>query len=208
MILPTVTVEDVLSWRPCYLDDVGGEEKVRDLATPLGDRFDALGILRADHILAADRLWTVLREEMIPAEILHEFACRAAEWALVLVALGGAEIDPRSVVAIATKRRWVRGEASDEELIAAWSAAWSAVEGTACSTSNAAWSAADAASVGWSADRSADRGATHAAMRSTHAAWITVHAAWRATGRSACRAADASYNIRVEELIAVLEGAP
>jgi hypothetical protein len=83
----------------------------------------------------------VLREKMIPAPILHEFACRSAEWALVLVALGGAEIDPRSAEAIATKRRWLRREASDKEL----SAARSAAKRAAWSAADAAWSAADAA---------------------------------------------------------------
>jgi acyl-CoA synthetase (AMP-forming)/AMP-acid ligase II len=151
MILPAVTVEDVLSWKPCYSD----ETKVRDLAAPLGDRFDVLAVLSAYlsgelKCSAEDVLWFATHEEVTPTPILHEFGCRTAEWALVLVALGGAEIDPRSVEAIDTKRRWMRGEASDKELSAAWSAAWSA----------------------------------------------------------AGSAADASYNIRVEELIALLEGEP
>jgi hypothetical protein len=149
-----VTVDDVLSWGPCH-----NETKVRGLAAPFGERFDALAVLRAAHITAADRLWTVLREKMIPAPILHEFACRSAEWALVLVALGGAEIDPRSAEAIATKRRWLRREASDKELSAAWSAARSAAE-AAWSAAKAAWSAVEAA---WSAARIAAEAAWSAA---------------------------------------------
>ena len=189
MSLPTVTVDDVLSWGPCH-----SETKVRELAAPLGDRFDALAILRAAHITAADRLWTVLREEMIPAPILHEFACRSAEWALVLVALGGAEIDPRSAEAIATKRRWLRREASDKELSAARSAAkraadaaWSAAKRAARGAAEAAWSAAEAAgSAAWSA------------------AWSAVEAAWSAARIAAEAAWSAADDIRVEGLLALL----
>ena len=51
-------------------------------------------------------------------------------------------IDSRSVAALDVAERYAAGQASDEELSAAWSAAWSAAESAAWS---AAWSAQAAA---------------------------------------------------------------
>ena len=75
--------------------------------------------------------------------ILHEFACQCAEVALANIK----NPDPRSVAAIETKRRWMRGEATDEELSAthdaAWDAAWEVAQDAAWSAAqSAAWSAA------------------------------------------------------------------
>ena len=172
--MKTVTVDDVLTWGPCH-----SEVKVREMAAPLGERFDALDVLRATHITAEDRLWTVLRPEMIDEPTLHEYACRSAEWALAFVALGGATIDPRSLAAIEVKRRWVRGEATDEDLDASWAAAWAASRA-------AAWAAARAAA--WDAARAA----------SWDASWA---AAWDASW-------DAAYDRRIEDLVALLGEVP
>ena len=70
--------------------------------------------------------------------ILHEFACDCAEGALKI-----AEVeDPRSWAALEAKRRWLRGEITDEELEAAWvaarDAAWDAARDAA---RDAAWDA-------------------------------------------------------------------
>jgi len=53
--------------------------------------------------------------------VLHEFACRCAEKALIYIT----EPNTRRTVetAINTKRLWVQGKATDEELAAAWAAA-------------------------------------------------------------------------------------
>ena len=184
--MKTVTVDDVLTWGPCH-----SEVKVREMAAPLGERFDALDVLRASHITAEDRLWTVLRPEMIDEPTLHEYACRSAEWALAFVALGGATIDPRSLAAIEVKRRWVRGEATDEDLAAAraaaraaaWDASW-----------DASWAAARAAA--WDAARAAARDAAWGA--SWAAAWDAARAA----------AWDAAYDRRIEDLVALLGEVP
>ena len=70
-----------------------------------------------DKIVARNRrvLWT-----LDATLILHEFACRVAEAALAK----DDKPDPRSVAAIDAKRRWMRGEISDDELAAAKAAAW------------------------------------------------------------------------------------
>ncbi len=175
--MKTVTVDDVLTWGPCH-----SEVKVREMAAPLGERFDALDVLRATHITAEDRLWTVLRPEMIDEPTLHEYACRSAEWALAFVALGGATIDPRSLAAIEVKRRWVRGEATDEDLAAARAAAYAAAADASAAAYAAAWAAA------WDA--------------SWDASWA---AAWDAALGLAW---DAAYDRRIEDLVALLGEVP
>ena len=114
--MKTVTIEQFMGLEPCYTED-----KVRELA---GDKTEwtALDVLQLEKVPSSDRLWAVLREEFIDAPILHEFACRCAEKALTLVD----NPDQRSIDAIAAKRAWLRGEITDEQLNAAWSAARSA----------------------------------------------------------------------------------
>ena len=122
----------------------------------LGERLDA-----SDKSCARERpvLWIA-----DAATVLHEFACAVAMDALHLTEARGAGVDPCSWAAIETKRRWLRGEATDAELRAAWSAAWSAAWRAARS---AAWSAESAAwSAAWRAARSA--------------AWSAESAAWSA----------------------------
>lgn len=86
--------------------------------------------LPEDEVSAEDKIWAVTQTGLIEDEKLHEFACRCAEEALKLVK----DPDPSSVAAIESKRKWLRGEISDEELTAASAAAW----GTARDTARAA----------------------------------------------------------------------
>lgn len=108
--------------------------------------------------------------------ILHEFACSCAEDAMALVE----EPDPRSVAAIAAKRRWLAGEITDNELAAARAAADAALDAAA----DAAWYAARAAvvaasrrSAAWSASRdavAAARAAARVAARAKQDARLTA----------------------------------
>lgn len=133
--MKTITYEDFVSFNPCWLTDEEernehGEQLARYRA--MRDKWSALDILRLDDVDAGDRLWLVLREELIDAPILHEFGCRCAERALARID----KSDARSVAAIEAKRRWLRGEISDDAMIAArvaaragkktaiWYAAW------------------------------------------------------------------------------------
>jgi hypothetical protein len=100
--------------------------------------------------------------------LLHEFACRCAEHALKRY--GG---DDRSWAAIEVKRKWIRGEATDEELSASRVAAQDAAR--------AAWDAAQDAA--WSAAQEAARSAA------LDAAWDAAQDAARAAGDSALVAA-------------------
>ena len=116
-----VTYKEFLSFDPCWLDDGRGDE-LKEIYDQYPNGMTALDILYRDDVSAKDKLRSVLRPEFIPEVILHEFACDQAEFALSLVD----NPDPRSVAAIETKRRWMRGEATDAELAAACEAARSA----------------------------------------------------------------------------------
>lgn len=204
--MKTVTVDQFLSFDPCW-----DEERVRDFA---GDKneWTALDVLEAKGVSAEDKLWAVLREEFIDAPILHEFACRCAENALKMVD----NPDPRSVEAITVKRRWLRGEATDEDLAAATAAAWAAATAAArardaaiaaartaarAAASAAARDTARTAARARDAARTAARDAAWAAARD--AAWTAAWAAARAAARSV--AADAARDAQVQMLIDMLE---
>lgn len=74
---------------------------------------------------------------------LHEFACWCAEQALLREREAGREPDVRSWAAIEVKRRWLKGEATDEELYVARDAAWDAARDAARAAARAAAGAAE-----------------------------------------------------------------
>ena len=184
--MKTVTYEEFLKLDPCWLEYEGGKERIKAYFDRFGGRMSALDILNLDDVSEEDRLWAVLREEFIPAPILHEFACVYAEYALSLIK----NPDPRSVNAIKVKRAWLRGEATDEELAAARDAA--------CDAYDAAWKVAyaaaryDARSAAWAPDVCAAKAARRAASDALDADWDV-----------GC--ADARYT-QVAYLIMALEG--
>ena len=138
--MKTVTVEQFKKFGPCWLETAEGREKFARIAA-IKNEWTALDVLNLPDVLAEDKLWSVLREEFIDAPILHEFACRCAEYALSFVA----SPDPRSIAAIEAKRKWLRGEITDAELDSAWDAAWDAAWAAAW---DAAWDVAtDAAGI-------------------------------------------------------------
>lgn len=123
--MKTVTVNDVMSWNPC-------EEYTEDIITELFDGRETMTALDALDlkIPIKDILWVALMGELIPAEILHEFGCRCADRALSLIE----NPDKRSLDAVIAKRKWLKGEITDEKLSVARSAArvaaWSATRAT------------------------------------------------------------------------------
>ena len=147
--MKTVTVEQFKKFRPCWLETAEGRAKFARIAA-IRDEWTALDVLNLPDVYADDKLWSVLREEFIDAPILHEFACRCAEYALSFAD----NPDPRSIAAIEAKRKWLRGEIKDKELRAARdaarAAAWDAARDAARA---AAWDAAiDAAgATAWAA---------------------------------------------------------
>ena len=131
--MKTITYEEFLDFDPCYLGDPD-RKALMDSIAQRQDRWTALDILELEEIPDEDKLWAVLREELIEPEKVHEFACRCAERALSRVG----NPDSRSIAAIAAKRAWMRGEITDAELAAARDAAWGAAWDA---ESDAAWAA-------------------------------------------------------------------
>jgi hypothetical protein len=134
-------------------------------------------------------------------KILHEFACWSAEQALLQV---GHEIDPRSWAALEVKRKWLKGEATDEELDAARDAAWDAEREASYATSDVALAAANAAAR--DAVSAAARAACDAAWAATWAAtWdnATVAARFAATAAwdAALDAARTAQNTKLEAML-------
>ena len=165
----TVTLEQFLTFGPCWLKEKGGRKRLERIAARKKE-WTALDVLRLpdDEVSPADKLWAVLREEFVDARTLHEFACICAERALTLAGVK----DERCWNAIKAKRAWLRGEISDDELKAASAAAWAAARAAA---SAAAWAAARAA------ESAAARAAASAAESA--AAWAAARAAERAAER-------------------------
>jgi hypothetical protein len=143
-----ITRELLREWNACCCD-----EEIKHYVPENG--LTPTQILDLD-IPAKDRLWVILREEIIPERELRLLACK---WAREALAVAG-NPDPRSVAAVDCSERFARGEATAEELAAARAAA-----------DAAAWDAADAAA--WAAVWAAARDAAWAAARaaSLAAAW-------------------------------------
>ena len=169
MELPRVTFSEFLKFEPCWQDDERGRRRLRYYARKLGGSADALEILALRRIPAEDRLWAVLREKFIPTPILHEFACRCAEDALSRID----NPDPRSINAIVVKRRWIAGEATDEELAAARTAAWAAQAAAQDAARTAAWATWTAARTAVRVARTAAQDAAEAAARNAQVDMLT-----------------------------------
>ena len=116
--MKTVTPEQFEEFGPCWLETAEGRKRYARVAA-MRDEWSALDVLALDGVSNTDKLWAVLREEFIDAPVLHEYACRCAEYALTFVR----EPDSRSIAAIEAKRKWLRGEISNDDLTAARAAA-------------------------------------------------------------------------------------
>ena len=165
--MKTVTLEEFKGFSPCWLEDPEKAAKLEEIGSRKAE-WTALDVLNLEEVSEEDRLWAVLREEFLPAELLHEFACRCAERALKAAGV----TDTRCWNAIEAKRKWLKNEITDEELAAARDAARAAARAAAWA---ATWYAArDAA---WVAARDAAWVAARAAARA--AAWVAAKdAAW------------------------------
>ena len=167
--MKTVTPEQFKEFGPCWLETAEGRKRYARVAA-MRDEWNAFDVLALDGVSNTDKLWAVLREEFIDAPVLHEYACRCAEYALTFVR----EPDSRSIAAIEAKRKWLRGEISNDDLTAARAAAARAAAARAA----AAW---DANAAAWAAN------AARAA-----AAWDANAAAWAAAAWAANAAANAA----------------
>jgi hypothetical protein len=144
MLNKVVTLEQVLSWKPCY-----DREKILWLSR--GKTELTVGeIIDLKFVPVENKFWLLLREEIIPARILHEFAIWCAEIALTKDNV----TDERSWNALKVKRLWLDGKATDKELDAASDAAkYAAINAARYATWAVAWAAA------WTAAMDAARAA-------------------------------------------------
>lgn len=156
--MKTATVKDVMSWKPC-------KEYTEAVIAKLFDGRESMTVLDALELkIPIKRIfWIVLREELIPSEILHEFACRCADRALGKVK----NPDEKSLNAPIAKRKWLKGEITDEELSKAKSAALATAMPAALATiwvaeGLEAWDLAMsvARAATWAAEKSAEKSAT------------------------------------------------
>ena len=138
--LPSVTVAQVLAWRPCppYT-----RERIRELFGRKR-RFTCDDFARLE-IPIQDKLWCILHRELIPDKELTLLACRYAKRTLGYECKAGREPDERSWNAIRVARRFIAGEVSQAELASAWAAAWAAARGAAWAARAAKGAAAEAA---------------------------------------------------------------
>ncbi len=170
-----ISLSMIRSWGPCY-----------DPAMKVSEDWSGtvLDVLALDNVSAEDKLWLVLREDLLSAKLLRLFAVSCARDVQHLMT------DERSIRAIDAEERYAHGLATDEELRAAWAAAWDAAWDAARDAArDAAWAAAWAAAwdAAWAATRGAAWNAAWVAARG--AAWDAAwNAAWAAT-RGAARAA-------------------
>ena len=138
-------IKDVRKWNPCY-------DPIKHLQN--GIRYNAVKILVREDISCEDRLWVVLRTDLVSEKLMRLFAVWCARQVQHLMK------DDRSIKALDVAEAFANGLATKEELAAAWAAAWDAARA-------AAWAAA------WAAAGDAARDAARAA------AWA---AAWAAAG--------------------------
>lgn len=141
------SIEDIRSWDPCY-------DPKKYL--PEDWQGTTIDILNMNKIPFADRLWCVLRTELISERVMRLVAVWAYRDTLNWIK----NPDPRSIAAADIAEKFVLGQATEEEKSAAESAAWSAFDAAADSTADftigcAAKSAAD--STAWFAVESAAR---------------------------------------------------
>ena len=122
-MMKTFTRSDVLSWRPCH-----GEAGTRRIMRGLPRQMNAIDVLRHGAATPADRLWCVLRSDVLSERTLRLFAAWCARTALDAERTAGREPDPRSCAAVKVAERYALGKATEGELRDAYAAACDGVD--------------------------------------------------------------------------------
>ena len=149
-----ITVDTIMSWGPC---EEYTKTKIKKLLKGVcGD----MGNITYRDILKLsipvnDKLWVLLRPEFIPERQLHEIGIWCWEEIARPVWEKHHPDDRRPHDAVATKRLWLDGKATDAELAAARASAWAAARAAA---SASAWASARA-SV-WASARTSEYNTT------------------------------------------------
>ena len=140
-------IKDVRKWNPCY-------DPIKHLQN--GIRYNAVKILVREDISCEDRLWVVLRTDLVSEKLMRLFAVWCARQVQHLMK------DDRSIKALDVAEAFANGLATKEELAAAWAAAWDAAWDARTAAGDAARDAARAAAG--DAARAAARAAAGAAQ--------------------------------------------
>lgn len=168
--LKKFTIKDIRSWNPCY-----------DPSSYLKETFkgSAIDILNNENIPFADRLWVVLRTEILSDKMMRLFAVWSYRQTLVFIK----NPDPRSIHAANTAEAFALGNATTSQLVSARSAAHLASDSASDSAAHSAHSASD------SADDSA-RSAAYSAAHSAHSvAYLAADSAFTAAAYSSANSA-------------------
>lgn len=64
--MKSITYEEFLKFKPCWLETESGAARLKKIGARK-ERWTALDILTLDDVDAEDKLWAVLREELIDA---------------------------------------------------------------------------------------------------------------------------------------------
>ena len=161
-----ITYNDLVAMNPCYTPDEIGITK--------GFKMPVVEFIKEyrDKVKSKyDIIWVICRNDYMTDKDLRLFAVWCAREALKLVD----NPDERSINACDVAERYANGEATDNELTAAWDAAWDAARDAARAAArdaarDAAWDAAMGAS--WYAAWYAARASARAAAR--YAAWASA----------------------------------
>ena len=142
-----LTKQKLIEWEHCYSAE--DFERVTDVIFAKSASVSVREFLELDLKIfnnPEDLFWVILRTELVPEKLLHEVAIYCAEKVLPLFETEyPGDMRPRD--AIETKKRWLRGEASDAEFEAAREAAWDAARAAARAAEAAAEAAARAAAA-------------------------------------------------------------
>ncbi len=193
-------IQDVRSWGPCYDPSRYVPETFRGTA---------VDILKNGAVPAQDRLWVVLRTDLISERVMRLFAVWAYRQTLKFLP----NQDPRCIEAASVAERFANGQASSEELSAAYLAAHSAAHSAYLAADSAARSAsylaADSAYLAARSARSAHSAAHSAYLAADSARWAvdSAHSAARSASLaylaadSASLAHSAAHSAQVAKLI-------
>lgn len=163
--LKVFTYKDIKSWDPCYNPSKYIDKNWKGTI---------IDILNLDNMTFEDKIWVVLRTELISDKVMRLFAVWAYRQCLEFTS----PPDPRSINATNIAEQYALGNATKEELKSAEESAWAAWDTAlsarlaAESSSKAVWSAAvSAESAARSAARCTDESATKAAWSAARCAW-------------------------------------
>ena len=158
-----VTIEQVMQWKTCY-----SEKRVRECFA--GRVSLSWKDIIALNIPTADKVSALLHEEFFTTQELLHLACDFAESVLHLAN------DPRCVAALRTKRCWIDGKATNEELDTALTAVEvvtrDAAHNAAGSSSGARIAARDAC---WNATRLAIKNTNKGIVVAKDVTWTFAH---------------------------------